>query len=110
MQGDEKSISKEKKNTTEGCSKLKSPEARQVWERLVSTLEHLQVPKWDRTRCPEELATSVGMPHPLQMFYGNLSQIGKKSNSVIRSRSVIGSQICVMEGVRMSCAICEKKN
>ena len=28
------------------------------------------------------------MPHPLQMFYGNLSQLGKKSNSVIRSRSV----------------------
>ena len=23
-------------------------------ERLVSTLEHTQVPKWDRTRCPEE--------------------------------------------------------
>ena len=40
--------------STEGCSKLKSPETRQVQERLVSTLEHLQVPKWDRTRCPEE--------------------------------------------------------
>ena len=36
------------------------------------------------------------MPHPLQMFYGNLSQLGKKSNSVIRSRSVIGSKIGVM--------------
>ena len=40
--------------------------------------------------------SSVGMPHPLQMFYGNLSQLGKKSNSVIRSRSVIGSNIGVM--------------
>ena len=40
--------------STEGCSKLKSPEKRQVQERLVSTSEHLQVPKWDRTRCPEE--------------------------------------------------------
>ena len=30
------------------------------------------------------------------MFYGNLSQLGKKSNSVIRSRSVIGSKIGVM--------------
>ena len=36
------------------------------------------------------------MPHPLQMFNGNLSQLGKKSNSVIRSRSVIGSKIGVM--------------
>ena len=40
--------------STEGCSKLKSPETRQVQEILVSTLEHLQAPKWDRTRCPEE--------------------------------------------------------
>ena len=44
---------KQKRNT-EGCSKLKSPETRQVQERLVSTLEHMQVSKWDRTRCPEE--------------------------------------------------------
>ena len=42
------------KRSTEGCSKLKSPETRQVQERLVSTLEHMQVPKWDRTRCPGE--------------------------------------------------------
>ena len=34
--------------------KLKSPETRQVQKRLVSTLEHLQDPKWDRTMCPEE--------------------------------------------------------
>ena len=42
------------KRSTEGCSKFKGPETRQVQERLVSTLEHMQVPKWDRTRCPEE--------------------------------------------------------
>ena len=42
------------KRSTEGCSKFKSPETRQVQERLVLTLEHMQVPKWDRTRCPEE--------------------------------------------------------
>ena len=46
-------LMKQKRNT-EGCSKLKSPETRQVLERLVLTLEHMQVPKWDRTRCPEE--------------------------------------------------------
>ena len=40
--------------STEGCSKFKSPETRQAQERSVSTLEHMQVPKWDRTRCPEE--------------------------------------------------------
>ena len=39
------------KRSTEGCSKFTSPETRQVQERLVSTLEHMQVPKWDRTRC-----------------------------------------------------------
>ena len=42
------------KRSSEGCSNFKSPETRQVQERLVSTLEHMQVPKWDRTRCPEE--------------------------------------------------------
>ena len=42
------------KRSTEGCSKLKGMETRQAQERLVSTLEHMQVPKWDRTRCPEE--------------------------------------------------------
>ena len=40
--------------STVGCSKLRMSETRQVQERLVSTLEHMQVPKWDRTRCPEE--------------------------------------------------------
>ena len=44
----------EQKRSTEGCSKFKGPETRQVQERLVSTLDHMQVPKWDRTRCPEE--------------------------------------------------------
>ena len=42
------------KRSTEGCSKLKSPETRQVQERLLSTLVHVQVPKWDWARCPEE--------------------------------------------------------
>ena len=85
-----------KNRSTEGCPKPKSPETRQVQEILVSTLEHLQVPKQDRTRRPEEQASPAGMPHPLQMFHGNLSQLGEKSNSVIRSRSVIGSKIGVM--------------
>ena len=101
----------------EGCSILKSPETRQVQERLVSTLEQMQVPNWDRTRCPQEFASSVGMPHPLQLFYGNLTKLGKKSNSVIRSRSVKG-KICVMShqwrvslymlSSRMSCNIRER--
>ena len=63
---------KRQKRSTEGCSKFKGPETRQVQERLVSTLEHMQVPKWDRTRCPDGKASSVGMLHLLHMFYGNL--------------------------------------
>ena len=42
------------KRSTKGYSKLKSPETRQVQERLVSILERMQVPKWDMTRCLEE--------------------------------------------------------
>ena len=48
------------------------------------------------------VASSVGMPHPLHMFYGNLGQLGKKSNSVIRPRSVTVKNWCnvlSMEGV-----------
>ena len=37
-----------------GVRNSKRPETRQVQERLVSTLEHMQVPTSDRTRCPEE--------------------------------------------------------
>ena len=93
---------KKQKRSTEGCSNFKSPETRQVQERLVSSLVHMQVPKWDRTRYPEEWASSVGMPHPLHMFYGNLAQLGKKSNSVIRSISVTVKNWCYvlsMKGV-----------
>ena len=75
---------------------FETQKSRHVQERLVSTLEHMQVPKRDRTKCPEELASSVGMPHLLQMFYGNLAQLGWKSNSVKRSRSVKWSNIGVM--------------
>ena len=46
-------VGSKQKRSTEGCSKFKSPETRQVQERLVSTLEHM-LPKWERTRCPEE--------------------------------------------------------
>ena len=49
-----KLLNAKQKRSTEGCSKFKCPETRQVQERLVSTLEHMQVPKWDRIRCPEE--------------------------------------------------------
>ena len=41
------------------------------FRRVVSTLEHMQVQKWDT--CPEEKVSSFGMPHLLQMFYGNLA-------------------------------------
>ena len=39
----------EQNRSTKGCSKHKSQGTRQVQERFVSTLEHVQVPKWDRT-------------------------------------------------------------
>ena len=47
-------LAKSKREVPRGGSKFKGPETRQVQEKLVSTLEHMQVPKWDRTRCPEE--------------------------------------------------------
>ena len=44
-----KQIPKQKRSTV-----FKSRGTRQVQERLVSTLENMQVPKCDRNRCPEE--------------------------------------------------------
>ena len=44
-------LSAKHNTSTERCSKLKSPETRQVQERSVSTSEHW---KWDSTRCPKE--------------------------------------------------------
>ena len=56
----------------------------------------LASPKVGQDQVSGGVSVPVGMPHPLQMFYGNLSQLGKKSNSVIISRSVIGSKVGVM--------------
>ena len=87
--------------STEGCSKLKSQEKSSQEKqdkfrmRLVSSLEHLQVLKWDRTRGVSVLCWHTS-PVAKLMFYGNLSQLGKKSISVIRFRSVIGSKNGVM--------------
>ena len=56
----------------------------------------LASPKVGQDQVAGGVTSSVGMPHSLQKFYGNLSQLGKKSNSVIRSRSVTGSKICII--------------
>ena len=45
-------------------------ETRQVQERMVSTLDHMQVPKVGQDQVSGE-ASPVGMPHPLQVLYGN---------------------------------------
>ena len=60
-------------------------------------------PKWDRTRCPEEQGSSVVEPHPLQCSMETSPNSAIRSKSVIRSSSVIGSQIGVMsEQLRVS--------
>ena len=59
-------------------------------------------PKVGQDQVSGGVSVLVGMPHPLHMFYGNLAQLGKKSNSVIRSRSVMVKNWCIvlsMEGV-----------
>ena len=53
-------------------------------------------PIWDRTRCPEEQVFSIGVSHPLQMFYGNLPKLGKKVKVSKRSSLLRKSQSGVM--------------
>ena len=62
-------------------------------------------PKWDRTRCPEEWASSVGIQHPFQMFYWNLLELG---NTVKISNKVNGGCHCIWPCPRMSCIIWER--
>ena len=54
-------------------------------------------PKWDRTRCPEEFTSVLcWLAAPVAMFYGNLQNLVIRSKSVIKSSSIISSQIGVM--------------
>ena len=58
---------------------VKSQDISQVSERLVSTLEHEQVPNWTGTGVRKRKAFSVCMPRPLQMLNGNLLESGQRS-------------------------------
>ena len=60
-----KDLKRSKIRGTKLCSKLKRSEIKQARKKFVSTLEHVQVPKWDRARRSEVKASSIGMPHPL---------------------------------------------
>ena len=50
-------LAKGKTEVPRDVRNTKSPETGQVQERLVTALEHLQVPKGVRTRCPDESAS-----------------------------------------------------
>ena len=67
----------------------------QVQESMVSTFEQMQVPNGTRpgvrrSKRPRWLAA------PVEMFYGNLQNLVIRSKSVIKSSSVISSQVGVM--------------
>ena len=49
--------------------------------------------KWDRTRCPGGVSVLCWLAAPIAMFYGNLQNLAIRSKSVIKSCSVIKSQI-----------------
>ena len=53
-------------------------------------------PKWDRTRCPGGVSVLCWLAAPVAMFYGNLQNSVIRSKSVLKSSSVINSQIGVM--------------
>ena len=68
-----------KHRTTEGCSKLESPETRQVQERLVSTLEHLQVPKWESPKILFEIIFSRYIVSPDRVLFYFMKNIQYRS-------------------------------
>ena len=76
---------------------------------MVSTLEQMQIPKWDRTRCFCECVCLLAAP--VAMFYGNLRNLVARSKSIIRSSSVISLQNCAMsDQLRVSLYIVMSKN
>ena len=53
-------------------------------------------PKWDRTKCPGGVSILCWLDAPVAMFYGNLQNLVIRSKLVIKSSSVISSQIGVI--------------
>ena len=47
-------------------------------------------PKVGQDQVSGGVKSSVGIPHPLHMFYGNLAQLGKNSNSVKKVKIING--------------------
>ena len=86
---------KAKSRKYRGIFEEHSPEKkRQVrkkdWSQRV---EYMQVPK-GQDQLSGGVSVPVGMPHPSQMFYGNLSKFGKRSGRglslyIVRSQNVI---------------------
>ena len=80
--------------STEGCSKLKSPETSSgefcVYIRTIAS------PKLRQDQVSGGVSVLCWHPASVANVYGSLSQLRKKSNSVIRSRSVKRSKIGVM--------------
>ena len=73
-------MASKQKRSTEGCSKFKSPGTRQVQERLVSTLEHMQVPSVSGgVSVPCRHATPVADALWKPIFSNNV-KVGKKSS------------------------------
>ena len=53
-------------------------------------------PEWDRTRVSGGVSVLCWLAAPVAMFYGNLQNSVIRSRSVLKSSSVINSQIGVM--------------
>ena len=78
-------LGKKQKGSTEGCSKFKSPETRQVQERLVSTLEHIQVPKVGQDQVSGGVSVPCRHATPvadvlLKPVFSNQVKVSKKSS------------------------------
>ena len=97
--------------STEGCSKLKRSVDMTSSGKNGLNIRTNASPKWDRTRCPEELSVLCWLAAPVAMFYGNLQNSVIRSKSVLKSSSVINSQIGVMsDQLRVSLFMVMSKN
>ena len=84
--------------STEGSSQLKSPETRQVQDsgEIGLDIRTHASPNVGQDQVSGGVSVLCWLAAPVAMFYGNLQNLVIRSKSVIKSSSVIGSQIGVM--------------
>ena len=91
--------------STEGCPKLKRSVDMKCSGKNGLNIRTNASPKWGQDQVSGEISVLCWLAPPVAMFYGNLQNSVIRSKSVLKSSSVISSQIGVMsDQLHVQCA------